>query len=112
MGKFALFNTGFEYKFRDRVQDWNDIQLFGGEVTRKSKYQTSHKWKKDDKDKPMFQPLITDIDFDEYEKTVEGTQTLYLDLINLELDPTYILGCLIYHQLLYNDILQSFNFSL
>jgi hypothetical protein len=42
---------------------------------------------------------------DTYEKTVKGTQQLYADLQQKNTSPTYRLGCILYHQLLYkNDL--------
>jgi hypothetical protein len=45
------------------------------------------------------------INIDHYEKTVKGTQQLYTDLQQKNTSPTYRLGCILYHQLLYkNDL--------
>lgn len=97
MGRYAFFNTEFEYKFAFGVQDSSDIQYFGGIAEEIG----LHTWTQDDK--IYIYDLVKDLcDFDKYEKNLHGTYALEKDL---QLNYTYNLGCLIYHQLLYTDVL-------
>ncbi len=113
MGRYAFFNTGFEYKFTFGVQPSEDVLKFGG--TPEFAYEGGHKhsWSIVDR-KPILNRLrdieislgLPDLNFEPYEKTLEGTSKLRHDLwdivvSNTELMATYRLGCLIYHQLLY-----------
>ncbi len=112
MGRYAFFNTGFEYKFTFAVQPSEDILKFGG--TPEFAYEGDHKhtWTIKDRE-PLLNRLrdleislgLPELHFEPYEKTLEGTQKLRHDLWDIvvggELLPTYTLGCLIYHQLLY-----------
>jgi hypothetical protein len=121
MGRYAFFNTDFEYKFRFGVQKSADMRSFGGRICHE-KYDGGdlyHEW--DKKDIPfILEELnglrgwlgIEPIQFEKYEKTLEGTQQLSLDLYKLlEGDTKYSeetvvrfrLGSLIYHQLMYTD---------
>jgi hypothetical protein len=121
MGRYAFFNTDFEYKFRFGVQKSADMRSFGGRICHE-KYDGGdlyHEW--DKKDIPfILEELnglrgwlgIEPIQFEKYEKTLEGTQQLSLDLYKLlEGDTKYTeetvvrfrLGSLIYHQLMYID---------
>jgi hypothetical protein len=109
MGRYANFNTGFEYKFSFGGQSSYDIQEFGGEISGEKvngyDIDMEHKWTQEDKKNPSLELIASEIDFNKYEKNLEGTQKLAWDLYVLSLDHTYILGCLIYHQLLYTDVL-------
>ena len=122
MGRYAFFNTDLEYKFRFGVQSSSDMRKFGGRICHE-KYQGGdfhHEWEKKDCEdilnhiENLFEWLGEGhVDFDSYEKTVEGTYTLKHDLYELyekdhdeELVARYILGCCIYHQLLYTDKLE------
>jgi hypothetical protein len=125
MGRYAYFNTGFEYKFAFGVQGTHDIETFGGTDT--SIYDTSgdleeakREWKQEDKeyilerlkelaDENQFEvPVFTEI-----EKTIEGTYLMseYIRVhraITSEIGEPYYtfrLGCFIYHQLSYMDVL-------
>lgn len=122
MGRYAFFNTDLEYKFRFGVQSSSDMRKFGGRICHE-KYQGGdfhHEWETKDMD-TMTQQIENlfewigegRVDFDSYEKTVEGTYQLKHDLYELyekdhdeELVARYILGCCIYHQLLYTDKLE------
>jgi hypothetical protein len=113
MGRYAFFNTGFEYKFTFATQPSEDMLKFGG--TPKFVYEGDHEHKWTIVDRPRILDRIRDIeitlglpplDFDPYEKSLEGTSNLRHDLwdirtSNAELFTTYILGCILYHQLLY-----------
>jgi len=94
MGRYAVFNTEFEYKFAFGAQASGDIQLFGGIGE-----EGFHEWTQDDK-KYILDNLSVSVDFEKYEKTLDGTYALKNDL---HIDYTQMLGCLIYHQLLYTD---------
>lgn len=117
MGRYAFFRQGFEYKFKFGVQPSEDIRSFGGKVN----YELSdggylhHEWDQKDCDyiecqlKELRQWLCADeVDFATYDQTLQGSYALVYDLYTLyetdhdpELVSRYILGCLIYHQLLY-----------
>jgi hypothetical protein len=107
MGRYAFFNTEFEYKFGFGVQNSNDILEFGGEVI---EYMNdgygSIQWTKDDKEFILNELKDYDVDesfFDKYEKNLSGTYELYSTRID---DYKKMLGCVIYHQLLYTDFLK------
>ncbi len=123
MGRYAFFNTEFEYKFRFGVQPSEDIRTFGGRICHE-KYKGGdfhHEWEK--RDMPFILEqldslrdwlCIEPIDFERYEKNLEGTQQLSLDLYTLlegdikhseEIVVRFRLGSLIYHQLIYTDTL-------
>ncbi len=121
MGRYAFFNTGLEYKFRFGVQDSNDITLFGGISVISETDDSTQTWTEEDKDviaeklKVLLEWLgEPPLDFASYEKTLDGTWKLKSELYDLfqkdhdeELVARYILGCLIYHQLLYEESLQA-----
>ena len=98
MGRYAFFNTDFEYKFKFAVQDSLDIQKFGGEIIDTS----IHKWTAHDKNYILEMLDGLNIHFDFYEKDVYGTYDLENYLTN-RINHTYLLGALIYFQLLYTD---------
>lgn len=123
MGRYAFFNTEFEYKFRFGIQPSEDIRTFGGRICHE-KYKGGdfhHEWEK--RDMPFILEkldslrdwlCIEPIDFERYEKNLEGTQQLSLDLYTLlegdikhseEIVVRFRLGSLIYHQLMYTDTL-------
>ena len=123
MGRYAFFNTSVEYKFRFGIQDSEDIRKFGG-VGSYEGYESgysSHSWNQSDKEtieaelKRLLEWIGIDlVDFSTYEKNSKGTQQLYSDMYDLyhkdyneEVIARYILGCLIYHQLLYTESLQA-----
>lgn len=123
MGRYAFFNTSVEYKFRFGIQDSEDIRKFGGVGSYEgyeSEY-SSHSWNQSDKEtieeelKRLLEWIGIDlVDFSTYEKNSKGTQQLYSDMYDLyhkdyneEVIARYILGCLIYHQLLYTESLQA-----
>jgi hypothetical protein len=113
MGRYAFFNTGLEYKFAFAVQPSEDILKFGGTPDFVYQGDNKHSWSIVDQ-KRILDRLrdieislgLPETNFDLYEKNLEGTHMLRHDLWdigvnNMELLATYILGCLIYHQLLY-----------
>lgn len=115
MGRYANFNTGFEYKFVFAIQPSDDIKEFGGEVNNSDDeeynyYYTGHVWTEQDKDTILsilknFGEGFRVPDFSNYECSVIGTTSLYEDFYDSSnknnRSPKFILGCLIYHQLLY-----------
>ena len=112
MGRYCFFNTGVEYKFWFGVQPSEDILKFGGTPTFVYEGDHKHTWSVIDRKRientlrNLEETLgLEKIDFEKYEKSVEGTYQLkdYLYTIVNEtpLISRYILGCLIYHQLLY-----------
>jgi hypothetical protein len=126
MGRYAEFNTGFEYKFSFGIQDSSDMQYFGGEVNDTddvfyNTYYSGHVWS--ERDKEMILSILNRFgegfilpDFSKYERTLDGTYKLYgsnfYKLNDLERCgdkklykkiAKFMLGCLIYHQLLYVD---------
>lgn len=123
MGRYAFFTTRFEYKFVFGVQPSEDIRTFGG-VASYDSYERgylTHRWNQSD-----IQTIETElnlllqwigeeaVDFSKYEKNLEGTYQLKSELYKFyskdytqEILARYILGCCIYHQLLYNEVLQA-----
>jgi hypothetical protein len=113
MGRYAFFNTGLEYKFAFAMQPSEDILKFGG--TPEFVYCGDHKHSWSIVDRKHILDRLRDIEislnlpetnFDLYEKNLDGTHMLRHDLWDIgvndmELLATYILGSLIYHQLLY-----------
>lgn len=117
MGRYAFFNTGFEYKFWFAIQPSEDILDFGGEPSFVYEGPPSHKWTPFDKkriEKKMKEIEecfgLEKVSFDLYEKSIDGTNSLYDNLVNMKFGDArfqskYILACLLYHQLLYKDSL-------
>lgn len=127
MGRYAFFNTNYEYKFAFGIQSSFDMELFGGED--KTKYNEEgiaeecgeRVWTQ--KDKEYIYETLQEIaeeeefeipNFNEIEKTLEGTYMIeeYIkvkgDISNRIGSREYYkfrLGCIIYHQLLYTEIL-------
>lgn len=124
MGRYAYFNTGFEYKFEFGIQSSMDIELFGGEDI--SDYSNeyikpSREWIDEDKEiiikklEYLIKPYGYELpNFESFKKDINGTYKLgyYLDLAYKTFQSsdsffTFRLGCLIYHQLLYTDVLTA-----
>lgn len=127
MGRYAFFNTGVEYKFGFACQGSGDILLFGGlgnfgsDITQQyfedEEYEDPyHEWSQKDKEiilsrlQTLAKKLgIESIDFTLYDKSVEGTSKVRYAIYDLvqekdeRLGYMYLLGCIIYHQLLYTD---------
>jgi len=97
MKKKLFFNTGFEYK-----SYIYDINKYGGIKISNN----HHMWTSIDKI-DIIEFLINQesfINFTDYPNNIEGTYKLYnyLEYDSIH-DNLYILGCLIYHQLCYNE---------
>lgn len=127
MGRYAFFNTGFEYKFAFACQNSGDILLFGGlgnfrgditsEYFEEEEYQDPyHEWSQEDKKiilsrlKQLAEKLSLEmINFEGFAKNLDGTYELREALYDRiegkdeKIGYMYLLGCLIYHQLLYTD---------
>lgn len=134
MGRFASFNTDFEYKFVFGIQPSEDITKFGGEVNdtddeEYNSYYSGHCWTERDKSSILnilnsFGEGFVIPEFSDYENNIEGTYDMYNDLLGQVPDHNdvyerengndegngsdrvvtffeFVLGCLIYHQLLY-----------
>lgn len=108
MGRYAFFNTEFEYKFSFGIQPSDDIELFGGYITRDYNIDDNcmeHTWTSEDKSFIVCQINSYNINFEIYEKNLKGTQQLYHYLCDTISNSTIRLGCVIYHQLLYTPVL-------
>jgi hypothetical protein len=121
MGRYAFFSTNFEYKFRFGVQPSDEITLFGGTTSHLHFQQgyLTQTWSQEDR--PLIQERLDKllewigeepVAFEAYEKNVGGSYRLLSELYTLYTTghseknvAQYILGCLIYHQLLYTDTL-------
>lgn len=114
MGRYAFFNTTFEYKFAFAIQPSSDMLMFGGsEVQTKYDEDFGHSWTKEDL--PEIMETLKIISkfccipipkFESYEKSLEGTKIMRNELdkqIKDPLDYRFLLGCLIYHQLTYKE---------
>lgn len=119
MGRYAFFNTNFEYKFIYGLQASEDILLFGGHTLTINKESPIQMWKSSDKENilQILQANDFHVEFENYEKNINGTYALHKDLKEkfsdfLEINESIIaaqsiyeniLGSLIYHQLLYTN---------
>lgn len=114
MGRYAFFNTEFEYKFRFAFQPSWEMRAFGGtKIT-----ECEHSWTKTDL--PYIIDILKNINdedidahlimLDTFQKNLEGTWEVssYMkdNLSESENKYTYILGMLIYHQLQYMELLK------
>jgi hypothetical protein len=124
MGRYAYFSTGFEYKFRFGVQNSTEILSFAGLAYKESDPQTGlylHIWDQTDTKpidgslKQMEQTLGFDpLDLTSFPPSLQGTYALRQTLESLyelglpeDLIARYILGCCIFHQLLYAETLRA-----
>jgi hypothetical protein len=137
MGRWAFFNTGLEYKFVFSVQSSEDILRFGGWLrlaitTREDDSERQYdgglfdsaspvvKWSAPEDGERILEKLremeaalgLPACDFAKFRADLEGTYTLKNTLFDqttedAEAQALYVLGCLIYHQLLYMPALQA-----
>jgi hypothetical protein len=120
MGRYAFFNTGIEYKFAFGVQSSEDILEFGGYANiQPNKDIGNIKWNLLDITYilEVLETLAKELEvslpnFKGYDLTVGGTYNLKNFLgNNLNFDYIisycFLLGCLIYHQLLYTEELTA-----
>lgn len=112
MGRYAFFSTGIEYKFAFCSQDSEDILEFGGQKIAPDQ----HSWGQEDKPhilERLFQiqdenDFQIPVKWEKYPLTNDGTYSLWDDIQRASKNirdysgsfHTYLLGCLIYHQLL------------
>ena len=123
MGRYAFFSTGFEYKFRFGIQHSSDMLTFAGFDCGDADPQTGlyiHTWDQRDTKTidESLKRLETDLgvdplDIGSFALTLQGTyemRTKLEDLYSEELPEQtvaqYILGCCIFHQLLYAKTLR------
>lgn len=115
MGRWAFFNTGFEYKFAFGSQSSDDIRIFGG-INNNDYDDPQHGWTSS-LDLDMVKQRLETVaeitsntlpDWDTFEKNRKGTEDLREYLREYgdkkehgKFSYTFFLGCLIYHQLLY-----------
>ena len=118
MGRYAFFNTDFEYKFWFSIQESTDIQRFGGIILNEYYHENEfhHKWEAEI-DLPFIKRELSrletiygidPVDCSTYKKSISGTYAFYDFLqghvgraISEQCQAHYILGYLIYHQLTY-----------
>ena len=117
--RHAFFSTGLKYEFMDSIQPSSDIRAFGGIITTSNKDLNrghyKHSWNYE-KDAPiMFEILKEDSDmlpdFNAFPTNLTGTCELRKWFYKLKNDQygdflwdwyyKFELGCVIYHQLLY-----------
>ena len=100
MGRYAYFNTGFEYKFVFGVQPSTDIALYGEGFIDEEDC-PCHEWT--DADIPLLKEYLEEyaVDWDLYPNTVDGTSKLLWAMRDNKLPHDIVLVCIIYHQLLY-----------
>lgn len=110
MGRYAFFSTGLEYKFAFGVQSSHDITLFGGRLVWDMRHM---EWSSEEKEYTLacirHLETILGIEptpFPEFKQTLNGTEALWNAIekkvkSKSELYYRVLLGCLIYHQLLY-----------
>jgi hypothetical protein len=116
MGRYAFFNTEFEYKFWFGIQSSEDITMFGGTDISTEAGRPAQRWNQDDAlkiyDELKF--MISAFEFkmpewELFEKNLDGTYKLSDELdqyVKGYLGPDtamarFFLGCLIFHQLKY-----------
>lgn len=120
MGRYAFFNTGLEYKFVFATQDSEDILQFGGWFNNSWTENPIVKWSAAEDGPRILEKLrsiehvlgYTECEFSAVSADLDGTYELKDNLEarkshNIVAHFRYILGCLIYHQLLYTPVLQA-----
>lgn len=118
MGRYAFFNTGLEYKFTFAVQSSSDMLEFGGTSQPSADWEFIHSWEQKEAPSILEQLRgleedlgLPQVDFKQYSKDIYGTSKIrhtlwdYLDF-KIEEHCLYQLGCMIYHQLLYQPDLR------
>ena len=113
MGRYAFFDTGFEFKFGFGFQESDDILLFGGKYNGDDTICWIQKEQVSILDELKHFPYELP-DFEKFEKNLSGTYKLRWSIEennqkteNYKLLYGFILGCLIYHQLSYQPVLIS-----
>ena len=110
MGRYAFFNTDLEYKFGFGVQPSEDIFHFGG--------RNLIIWNKEEAPEIFrrLEGLATEYNFilpvfESYSNDLDGTHNLRNTIDDMKTKHyrelyLFKLGCLIYHQLMYMDVLE------
>jgi hypothetical protein len=109
MTESIYFNTGFVYRFGR-----TGIVSFGGEESALFEFDTVQ-WKKHDipiviqeLEKMKLEQNLPNVEFSTYDKNKSGTAKMLTELVARGGVPNdYLLGCVIYHQLLYKVPLQA-----
>jgi hypothetical protein len=121
MGRYAFFSTGLEYKFSFAVQESQDIWEFGGEKDFEGLDKTGyahHSWTASTDAPEILVKLrkieqeggYPELDFTQFSQDPDGTWKIR-EVLGEYLSPRdaghcfYELGCIIYHQLLYEPLL-------
>jgi hypothetical protein len=119
MGRYAFFNTDYEYKFSFAVQPSQDIWEFGGQTNMNPGQDPVHSWSA--KDLPQIKTQLEnmekdygwpEINWSQFQLNLEGSHQLreeidsYLGYVDPK-ECLYRLGCLIYHQLQYEPQLEA-----
>ena len=116
MGRYAYFNTGFEYKFAFAIQSSEDIQQFGGQDVSdpNNPEEAAHSWTTDDAE--YIRAELRDYEehygikypkVEDFPNTEKGTWAIYSAMGQLNKNSesatyyTALLGLLILHQLQY-----------
>lgn len=109
MGRYACFSTGFEYKFVFGYQSSRDILKFGGEYMYLENGEHTVFWDAT-YDIATCEETLQNLEnnynlvrpnLDSFSKDIEGTKVIYNKYFDTDVHPTYFLGLLITHQLLY-----------
>ena len=113
MGRYAFFNTTLEYKFWFGSQPSEDIEKFGGWIKYINDGERKIRWTQEDTTEVLkkVRQLETSLglepcDFAKFEKSLDGTHELR-DELDIADSSLYLIGALIYHQLLYKEILEA-----
>ena len=115
MGRYAFFSTGLEYKFVFAKQCSSDMMQFGGTSNNgRDQDESMNSWTKEDlpdiKQKlKIFEDYVgieIDTIISKFENNIKGTHDLKCYLFEKTDNYRYILGCIIYHQLQYVDVLE------
>jgi hypothetical protein len=110
MGRYAEFSTMFSYKFLFAKQSSNDITLFGGECMSLREDDGQGWWRWNQEDVPQILAKLNSYphtlpDFTKFENNCKGTAKLCESIETC--NPAFVLGALIYHQLLYTENLTA-----
>lgn len=115
MGRYAFFSTDYEYKFWFAIQPSGDILEFGGEDISEED-QPEHRWGSSSDLEYIKAKLVICArdngvalpEFENFDRSVDGTYALAQSIDNEKFKDEkvaawFYLGCIIYHQLLWND---------
>lgn len=117
MGRYAFFSTDYEYKFWFAIQSSEDIWEFGGEEINEDI--PEHRWTSADLEYIKAKLIVCARDngislpeFENYKKSIHGTYEIEQMIENQKCKDEKVsawcsLGCIIYHQLLWNPELTA-----